>query len=71
MKADLKEYGVGFVIELIAEDIDEAAAITRFGLNSAKDCYYKASFVGKEKDEHKFSMTVAIRSKKKLTHEIK
>ncbi|PKN20929.1 MAG: hypothetical protein CVU71_03885 [Deltaproteobacteria bacterium HGW-Deltaproteobacteria-6] len=71
MKATLSEYGAGFSINLKAENMEEAAMITRFGLNSAKNCYYKAAFVGRKEDEEKFSMTVAISKKKRISTEIK
>lgn len=70
MKTKLNEYDVGFVIELEAENLEDAAAITRFGLNSSKECYYKASFVG-QKNENTFHLSIAIRAKKKCVSEIK
>jgi len=71
MKAKLNEYDSGFSINIEAETIEEVAMLTRFGLNSTKDCYYKAAFVGRKGDEGQFFMSVAIRKKKKTSSEIK
>ena len=68
MKANLTEYDRVFLVELIAEDMSEAAIIARFGINSTKELMHKSARVYKE---GQFSATISIGKRKQPESVIK